>query len=119
MSVKIHPKGVTPHHTGATFTCNDPAKFHGAGKTTGKPDGDSTIMKQKTGPTLDYNSTPVNMPSANSNPKGSKVIGSKDGHFKPDGHGEGASGKSGKSYGLKDSYTKSGKHSSKGPRSVF
>jgi hypothetical protein len=36
MKGKIHPTGVTSQHTGPTFTENDPAKFHGPGKSSGK-----------------------------------------------------------------------------------
>ena len=73
------PKAVT-QKTGPTFTENDSAKFHGAGKTSGKFAGEGAghdAKSQKTGPVFTENSTHISAPNADKPAKESKQISDK------------------------------------------
>jgi hypothetical protein len=108
---KIHPKGIVEQAKGPTFTENDPAKFHGAGKTSGKTPSNG-VESGPHGTTFLTNSTHIRTPNADKPAKLSKVIHSADSaDFLPE-HGdckdastEGTGG--GKNeYELKHSYEK-------------
>lgn len=75
---KIHPKGIVKQATGPVFTCNDPLKFHGAGKTSGKTPSNG-VETRVPGPTLTVNSTHIPSMNANKASKGSKSMGEKPG----------------------------------------
>jgi len=65
---KIKAKGVVPHANGPTRTINDAAKFHGAGKITGKYE--NGVISQKAGAIFTENSTHI--PSMNPSKHGSE-----------------------------------------------
>lgn len=96
--------------SGPVFTCNDPAKFHGAGKSSGKTPSNG-VETRVPGPTLTVNSTHIPTMNANKAPKVTKSFGEKSGE---DPHQSGTAknasdkGTSGgqNSYGLKKSYGK-------------
>ena len=124
MAHKIHPGGIETVKPGPTFTKNDPAKFHGPGKTSGKTDGDSTIDRQRTGPTFTEHSPLFEFPNADTHPKSSKVIASsntKGFDLTATAKTRIASGGSGFNgdAGLKASYPKSGKTMSHKARSIM
>jgi hypothetical protein len=83
-SGKVHPGGIVPKAPGPTVTKNDPAKFHGAGKTSGKPDSDNTIVSEREGPTLTLNRTHIPSTDADKSPKVSKQISERTGTYKPE-----------------------------------
>lgn len=58
MHGKIKPKGVVAHAIGPTFTENDPAKFKGDGKRSGKTMSNGVVSEAK-GPTITENSTHI------------------------------------------------------------
>jgi hypothetical protein len=72
-----HPSGKfkaakpVPHAKGPTYTENDPAKFKGAGKTSGKTPANE-IIGQKEGPTFTANRTHIDVPDADRHPPESK-----------------------------------------------
>ncbi|HEY5211801.1 MAG TPA: hypothetical protein VIJ38_02135 [Acidobacteriaceae bacterium] len=124
MKGKIHPGGIVKHATGPTFTENDPAKFPNKGKTTGKPDGVSTVDRQRTGPTFTEHSPLFEFPNADTHPKSSKVIASsntKGFDLTATAKTRIASGGSGfdGNAGLKESYPKSGKTMSHKARHIL
>jgi hypothetical protein len=98
---------------GATITKNDPAKFHGAGKTSGKTPSNG-VVDEATGPTITCNRTHIPTPNADKPAKSSKVIASRSGSsFRvPNTSGDltasqtGSGGPSNKPYGLKTRYDK-------------
>lgn len=123
---KIHPKGIVAVKAGPTITKNDPAKFRGAGKTSGKMDGAKQIVHQATGPTLTCNESHI--PAMNADvPSKHKQLGERaTGGFKPTDtatdktasqHGSG--GQSDRPYPLQRSYEKHGKTMTKGAKSIL
>lgn len=70
---KIHPKGIVEQAKGPTFTENDPAKFHGAGKTSGKTPANG-VESGPHGTTFLVNSTHIPTPNADKPAKESKVM---------------------------------------------
>lgn len=114
MSKTSGSSAIREQATGPVFTKNDPAKFHGAGKTSGKT-GANGVINQGHGPTFTTNSTHIPTPNADKPAKPTKVISSKDSaDFLPekgcskDASTEGSSG--GKNeYELKSSYRKGGR----------
>lgn len=75
---KIHPKGIVKQATGPVFTCNDPLKFNGAGKSSGKTPANG-VETRVPGPTLNVNSTHIPTMNADKAPKESKALGEKKG----------------------------------------
>lgn len=107
---KIHPKGIVKHATGPVYTTNDPAKFSGAGKSSGKTPANG-VETRVPGPTLTVNSTHIPTMNADKPAKESKVMGEKKGedpHIKGSAKNASDTGSSGgqNSYGLKKSYGK-------------
>lgn len=109
---KIHPKGIVEQAKGPTFTENDPAKFHGPGKTHGKTPANG-VESGPHGTTFLVNSTHIPTPNADKPAKESKVIKTSDSaEFVPDhecckdASTEGTSGGK-EEYELKSSYEKS------------
>ncbi len=72
-SGKVHPGGIVATKPGATITKNDPAKFHGAGKSSGKTPSNG-VVNEATGPTITCNSTHISTPNADKPAKAAKVI---------------------------------------------
>lgn len=72
MAGKIHPKGIVPQKAGPVFTTNDPLKFHGAGKTSGKTPANG-IESGPHGTTFLVNSTHIPTPNADRPAPESKV----------------------------------------------
>lgn len=64
--------------SGPVFTCNDPAKFHGPGKSSGKTPANG-VETRVPGPTLTVNSTHIPTMNADKAPKVSKAFGTKSG----------------------------------------
>lgn len=96
--------------SGPVFTKNDPAKFHGPGKSSGKTPANG-VETRVVGPTLNVNSTHIPTMNANKAPKASKGMGSKsweDPHQSGTAKNASDKGSSGgqNSYGLKKSYEK-------------
>lgn len=116
MKGKIHPKGIVSHATGPTNTINDPAKFHGAGKTTGKPDGGAEIVHGSPtgGDTFTVNRAAIgSFPNADKAPPKDKVKSEKCGTYSPEDTAkdktasqEGPGGPKDRPYPLKTSYAK-------------
>jgi hypothetical protein len=125
---KIHPGGIVPHADGPTSTINDPAKFHGEGKRSGKTPSNG-VEDHKLGPVFNTNSTHIPTMNADKPAKESKVIADHKGgagSFKPtDTSGDLTSSQMGdgeptnKPYPLKSSYDKVGQTESKKARNVF
>ena len=122
-SGKIHAAKPKTQATGPVFDHNDPLKFSGKGKTTGK--FENGVMKQKTGEVFTENSTLI--PSMSPSKTGSgKEIGETRGRMNIKTHDtvkdrtaskSGTGEPSGPPYGLKKSYEKSGKNG-KVPKSI-
>jgi hypothetical protein len=73
---KIHPRGIVATKPGPTITKNDPAKFHGAGKTSGKTPSNG-VVKEGEGPTITCNETLIPTPNADKAPMKTKVVASR------------------------------------------
>jgi hypothetical protein len=99
--------------TGPTFTKNDPAKFKGAGKTSGKTAANG-VVSQHTGVVFTTNSTHIPTPNADKPAKLSKVIREGKGDHLP-AHGDSkdasteGTGGGRPHYPLKSSYEKRGR----------
>lgn len=86
MKGKIHPRGIVEQANGPTFTKNDPAKFHGEGKRSGKTPANG-VMQGPHGITFIENSTHIRTPNADKAAKESKVISTGKGDHLP-AHGD-------------------------------
>lgn len=74
MKGKIKPNGIVTHATGPTNTINDPAKFHGPGKSHGKIAANGVECGPSGGVTFIKNSAAIgSFPNADKAPKSSKV----------------------------------------------
>jgi hypothetical protein len=73
---KIHPRGIVATKPGPTVTKNDPAKFHGAGKTSGKTPSNGVVHEGE-GPTITCNRTLIDSPNADKAPMKTKVVASR------------------------------------------
>jgi hypothetical protein len=111
--------------TGPTLIKNDPAKFHGAGKTHGKTPANG-VIEQGHGAIFHCNETHIPTMNADKPPRDSKSIGEKGGLFKPveeAGHltasQVGSGGPTDREYPLRKEYDKRGRTIAKEPKKVF
>lgn len=105
---------IVPTKPGPTVTLNDAAKFHGAGKTSGKTPSNG-VVREGEGPTITCNETLIPTPSADKAAKTSKLIAARDGHFSPESTAgdltateSGSGGPCDRTYPLARSYEKHG-----------
>lgn len=119
-SGKIKPNGIVEQANGPVFDKNDPAKFHGAGKSSGKTSSNG-VVAEASGPIFHENSTHI--PTMNADkPSKEKGMGSAKGHVNIKDHDtacdktatqSGSGGPTDAPYALAKSYEKSGKTGSR------
>lgn len=117
---------IVPQKPGPVFTKNDPAKFSGPGKTSGKTPSNG-VVNEGEGPTITCNETLIPTPNADKPAKESKVISDRASHsFKPtDTAGDKTATQSGsgsptdRPYPLATRYDKHGATESKAARKVL
>lgn len=84
MKGKIKPNGITSQKTGPTFTENDPAKFHGAGKSSGKTPANGVECGPSGSVTFTVDKAAIgSFPNADKAPPMTKVESEKTGTYSP------------------------------------
>jgi hypothetical protein len=117
MKGKISPNGITSQKTGPTFTENDPAKFHGPGKSSGKIAVNGVEVGPVGGDTFTVNKPAIGeFPSKPGKEREVKTESEKSGTYSPEDTAkdktasqEGPGGPHDRPYPLKDRYQKSGR----------